>query len=102
MVSPPRDTDRTVPEIHGATLRPPAVERAYREVYLRENARLAAAFIAIVTFSFGVFAQGDFLFAQTRQALVAALSARAGFVLVGIAAIWSLHRTRRFARVCVE
>ena len=95
MVSPTKAPDRPVPEIRGAILVPPDAERAFRDGNLRSDARLAAMAIAVVTFSFGMFGWGDFLFAETRQALVAAVSARAAFVLVGIAAIWSLLRARR-------
>ncbi len=91
-----RDTLVTpAPEIRGAALWPPEVERAYRDWHLHDDARVAAAFVAIVTFSFLLFGAGDFAFAPTRQVLAVVLAARAVFVLVGIAAIWSLLRTLR-------
>jgi PAS domain S-box-containing protein len=83
------------PEIHGTALRPPEVERAYRDRYLREDARVAAAFVAMVTLGFLLLGVGDFRFAVTQRGLAAVLSARAAIVGFGIAAIWSILVARR-------
>jgi len=63
------------PETHGTTLLPPEVERAYRDAYLRDDARVAAAFIGIVTVAYLLFATSDPRFAATPPALAAVLLA---------------------------
>jgi PAS domain S-box-containing protein len=82
-------------EIRGTTLRPPEVERAYRESYLRDDARMAAVFIAMVTVAYALFAVSDPRFAATPRALAAVLLVRVTFTAIGVVAVWAILRTRR-------
>ena len=67
----------------------------YRQRFLREDARAAAAFVAVVSLAYLAFGLADPLHARTRAQLVATLSVRVVFMLVGAVAAWAVLRTRR-------
>jgi PAS domain S-box-containing protein len=79
----------------GATLRPPALEREYRERFLREDGRAAAFVVGSLSLLWLLFLGNDFRFVADPTRLVMAVGVKVALALLGIAVVLVALRTRR-------
>jgi PAS domain S-box-containing protein len=78
-----------------ASLRPAALEREYRERFLREDGRTAAFFVGSLSLLWLLFLGNDFQFVAEPGRLALAVGVKVALALLGIGVVLAALRTRR-------
>jgi PAS domain S-box-containing protein len=79
----------------GASLRPPALEREYREIFLRKDGRAVAFVVGALSLLWLLFLGNDFRFIADPSKLVLAVGVKVALAVLGVVVVLVALRTRR-------